>query len=60
MKKYEKQAKIDLEIVNKLKAKHLTSKDLSFEIRKRQTREAKLELAKMYLTSKLKEFEQIT
>ena len=47
-----------MELVNQLKVKHLPSKDLALEIKKRQTREAKQELAKMYLNSKFKEFEQ--
>ena len=47
-----------MELANQLKVKHLPSKDLALEIKKRQTREAKQELAKIYLNSKLKEFEQ--
>ena len=58
LKKYKKQSNLDMELVNQLKVKHLPSKELALEIKKRQTREAKQELAKMYLNSKFKEFEQ--
>ena len=58
LKKYKKQSNLDMELVNQLKVNHLSSKDLALEIKKRQTREAKQELAKIYLNSKLKEFEQ--
>jgi len=58
LKKYKKQSNLDMELVNQLKVNHLSSKDLALEIKKRQTREAKQELAKMYLNSKFKEFEQ--
>jgi hypothetical protein len=60
MKKYEKQLKIDLESVKMLKEKKSSSDDLTLELRKRQTTEAKLELANMYLSSKLKEFKEIS
>jgi hypothetical protein len=60
MKKYEKQLKIDLESVKMLKEKKSYSDDLTLELRKRQTTEAKLELANMYLSSKLKEFKEIS
>jgi len=59
VKKYEKQAQIDLESVKELKKSKSSSNDLTLELRKRQTCEAKLELVKMYLSSKLKEFKEI-
>ena len=59
VKKYEKQAQIDLESVKELKKRKSSSNDLTLELRKRQTCEAKLELVKMYLSSKLKEFKEI-
>ena len=58
LKKYKKQSNLDMELVNQLKDKHLSSKDLALEIKKRQTRVAKQELAKIHLNSKFKEFEQ--
>ncbi len=58
LKEYKKQSNLDMEMVNQLKNKYLSSKDLALEIKKRQTREAKQKLAKIYLNSKLKEFEQ--
>jgi len=59
VKKYEKQAQIDLESVKELKKRKSSSNDLTLELRKRQTTGAKLELAKMYLSSKLKEYKEI-
>ncbi len=58
LKKYKKQSNLDMELVNQLMVKHLSPKDLALEIKKRQTREVKQELAKIHLNSKLKEFEQ--
>ncbi len=54
LKKYKKQSNLDMELANQLKVKHLPSKDLALEIKKRQTRQAKQVLAKMYLNSKFK------